>query len=756
MELFEVAALVGLFVILAAVGLAWVFSSRKREARDEAVLQQSIAAAAHIPQTLHPVIDGDICIGSLSCLAVCPEGDILGVVDGKAALINASACIGHGKCALECPVGAIKLVFGTAERGLELPEVNEYFETSRPGVHIVGELGGMGLIKNAITQGLQVADHLAGSLEQRLGEKPLLKPGVVDVAVVGAGPAGLATALGLKEKGRSFRVLEQDTVGGTIAHYPRQKVVMSERIDLPFYGPFGNTYISKEELIASWSKAIQKGGLKVEEGVKVQGIEGQDGLFAVKTSKGDVLARKVVLAVGRRGSPRKLGCPGEELEKVSYRLIDPEQYDGAKVLVVGGGDSALEAAVAVAAESDAEVTLSYRNGQLGKCREANKRRFTELVAKGTIKAMMPSQVRAVRKHDVVLESEGTQIAVRNDYVVVCIGGEAPTEFLNQAGVKLKLYRGKAIGETSNTGLSTGAIKKKPKVDSKRAAELRAQSRLAWGLGVLGVVILVGLWLVGKDYYTLERADRLAHPAHAVLKSAGNWGHGVGIVATGFMMSNFLYAVRKRWRRLKGLGPIRNWLTFHQFVGFMSPLVIAFHATFQSNNVLATATAASLAVVVATGVVGRFVFGLIPTADGRTLEYTEVVARWERLRRRVDSLMEGVTDPTSVRSVLARATDPATAGPLIPLLWRIPMDDRRSARLLRGARALFPSRDGFEAFADAFWRLNTLRWQVTFYRSLKRFMAIWRVLHVVLAGGLVVMITAHIGVSLFLGYKWIFS
>jgi len=242
----------------------------------------------------------------------------------------------------------------------------------------------------------------------------------------------------------------------------------------------------------------------------------------------------------------------------------------------------------------------------------------------------------------------------------------------------------------------------------------------------------------------------------VLKSAGNWGHGVGIVATGFMMSNFLYAVRKRWRRLKGLGPIRNWLTFHQFVGFMSPLVIAFHATFQSNNVLATATAASLAVVVATGVVGRFVFGLIPTADGRTLEYTEVVARWERLRRRVDSLMEGVTDPTSVRSVLARATDPATAGPLIPLLWRIPMDDRRSARLLRGARALFPSRDGFEAFADAFWRLNTLRWQVTFYRSLKRFMAIWRVLHVVLAGGLVVMITAHIGVSLFLGYKWIFS
>lgn len=756
MELLEAAVFGVALVVLVAIGVAWSTARRRRESRDEQALHENVKAALNQPQTLHPVIDPDICIGSLSCLAVCPEGDILGVVDGKAALINASACIGHGKCALECPVGAIRLVFGTQTRGVELPEVNEFFETSRPGVHIVGELGGMGLIKNAVTQGLQCAEHLAQTLSARLGANPMLRPGVVDVAVVGAGPAGLATALGLQQQQRTFRVLEQESVGGTIAHYPRQKVVMTERVDLPFIGKFGKSLISKEELLASWSKAISKSGVKIEEGVKVERIEGQDGLFEVRTNKGPVLARKVVLAVGRRGSPRKLGVPGEALPKVSYRLIDPVQYDGARVLVVGGGDSALEAAIQLATESDAKVALSYRNAQLGKCREANKKKFAELVGQGLIRALMPSQVQRIEAKSVVMEVGGAPVSLPNDYVLVCIGGEAPAEFLAQNGVQLRQYRGKGLGENTFSGVRTltGSVPK-PKVDSKRDAELRSQRRLAAVLSVVGVAIVAMLAFVGHDYYQLGRIERAEHPAHAFLRPSGPWGHGVGIVATAFMLSNFLYAVRKRWRLLKGTGPIRNWLTFHQFVGFMSPLVIAFHAAFQSNNVLASATAGSLAVVVATGVVGRFVFGLVPTADGRTLEYAEVVARWERLKRRVEPMLEEVTDLSTVRRVLARATDPAMAGALVPLTWRIPLENRRSRRLLRGVKSLFPSRDGYRAFADAFWRLNTLRWQVTFYRSLKRFMSVWRVFHVVLAGGLVLMIAAHIGFSLYLGYRWLF-
>ncbi|MGQ0504055.1 MAG: NAD(P)-binding domain-containing protein, partial [Myxococcaceae bacterium] len=310
------------FFVVSSVVLTWVLRLRHlgREANSKKALAQAISKNLHIPQTLHPVVDPDLCIGSLSCIKACPEGDILGVVDGRAVLINASACIGHGKCELECPVDAIKLVFGSSERGQDLPRVDEYFESSRQGVYIVGELGGMGLIKNALQQGLQVGKHLSVKLK---GQARKAGGDLVDIAIVGAGAAGLAAALACKEEGLSFRVLEQDSVGGTIAHYPRQKLVMTERVDLPLVGKFGKKIISKEELLGAWKKIVEKAQIRVEQGVKVEHIHGDDGAFKVATNRGDVKARKIVLAIGRRGTPRKLGVKGEDSAKVSYRLVDP-------------------------------------------------------------------------------------------------------------------------------------------------------------------------------------------------------------------------------------------------------------------------------------------------------------------------------------------------------------------------------------------------------------------------------------------------
>jgi thioredoxin reductase/NAD-dependent dihydropyrimidine dehydrogenase PreA subunit len=728
----QVLALIGL---VALAGVFWMLvARRRREQRDSAVLAEAREMQQHIPQTLHPIIDTDTCMGSLSCLAACPEGSILGIVDGRAELISPTSCIGHGRCAAECPVGAIKLVFGTSERGVDLPEVSTSFETARPGVHIVGELGGMGLIKNAITQGLELADHFGGTLARSEG---------TDVVIVGAGPAGLATALGLKKHGVSFRVLEQDSVGGTVAHYPRRKIVMTERVQLPFLGKFGRSTISKEELLEGWQKAIRKASLKIEERTKVERIEGSDGAFVLSTSNGPVEAKKVVLAIGRRGSPRKLGVPGEEASnKVLYRLTDPEQFEGARVMIVGGGDAALEAAIQLAEETDAEVTLSYRQAELGKARDANKRKFQELAQSGRITAMMPSQVKSVSARAVHIESNAITFEVPNDFVIACLGGELPAAFLKDNGIPLKRLHGESL-----SGAHGGALREKK--------EQAAQGRFAWLLFALGALVVLGLGIVGWDYYLLPLADRLNHPGHAKLKPAGLWGHGVGIAATVVMLSNFIYALRKRWGVLKGVSSIRRWLTFHQFVGFMSPLVIAFHAAFQSRNGLATATTVALMIVVATGVLGRFIYQMVPGAQ-RPVEFDQIKREWTSLQAQAKRDVADLAHGDGLDHLLEMASSPTGEHSLAAFLVKLPVQRLSDELKLRRTRSLFPSKEQFRQFYDIFARLRVLQAQTGFYRGLKRLLSIWRAFHVVLAVVLLVVIVAHIGLALHLGYRWIWS
>jgi len=738
--------IIALSVLTIAIG-AWMWHARhQRNKLETEAYRKVVAEKKNIPATLYPVINPDICMGSLSCISACPEGDILGLVNGAAKLIEATHCIGHSRCESECPVGAIKLVFGTEEKGVELPQTDEFYESARAGVYIIGELGGMGLIKNALAQGAKVIDYIKKKLKK--------KDGILDVIVVGAGPSGLAAAIAAKTHGLSCEVVEQEVVGGTVGQYPRQKLVMSEPVEVPGAGVISATFIQKEELIAIWEKAIANSGVKINIGWKVEGITGDDGNLTVQTTKGELKGQKVILAIGRRGSPRKIGCKGEELPKVTYRLIDYEQYAGSKVLVMGAGDSAVEAAMQIARETDAVVTLGQRGEDFAKCKDKNRREILEMAEQKKLQVLYKCAIKEIKPDQVLYTiDKKDQEPLPNDYVIVCLGGELPTEFLKKAGVSMiKLYGNELAGPVEATDPSARA--RAPKYSAKELAERRAQMKLtAWLLGV-GLLCIGALTFLGWDYYLLEPAKRFKAPLHSLLKPSGLIGHGVGIIATAVMLTNFGLVLRKRWMRLKK-GSIRGWMTVHTWVGILAPPIIAFHTAFQSKNVLATATTVSMAVVTVTGLIGRFIFQMIPAYNGKALDLTDVMARWDRLKQRLEPLVKSLTDPVPVQQFLATATAPARGRSVLLFLGKAPVDYVQAWTHVRQIRPLFTGADTFDDFSDAFWRMWWLRAAVSFNKSLKRLMGAWRVLHVVLAIFLAVLISAHVVVEVYFGYRWIF-
>lgn len=418
---------------LAFALLLHVHCRRRRELASVAVMRQSVETGMTEPPSLHPVVNPALCCGAGACVRACPE-QALGIVDGKARLINPTVCIGHGACAASCPVEAIKLVFGTERRGMEIPHVEPSFETNVRGVYIAGELGGMGLVRKAAEQGRQAMESIAkGS-----GTGDML-----DVVIVGAGPAGLSATLGAMEKKLRFVTLEQeDSLGGTVYHYPRNKIVMTQPVVLPLAGKAKLGEISKESLLAFWQDIVDRFSMKIEFGQRVEKITAIEKGFLVKTDRAEYSARAVLLAIGRRGTPRKLGVPGEELPKVVYRLIDPEQYRGQRVLVVGGGDSAIEAAVAIAAEEGSSVTLSYRGEAFGRVKQKNRERLAEAEEKGSLRVMLGSTVSRIETESVVLQCENT-VELANDAVVVCAGGILPTPMLKEMGIRVETKFGTA-------------------------------------------------------------------------------------------------------------------------------------------------------------------------------------------------------------------------------------------------------------------------------------------------------------------------
>jgi|SRR5664279_1159122 len=398
---------------------------------------QAREVSAEVPESSEPMrahVRNDQCVGCSTCVDACPEIGAI-TLRGKLAVVDAALCVGHGECATACPVGAIAMLAGAAGNRVQVPQVSTSFESNVPGLYIVGELGGRGLIKNAINEGKVAIEHVARM--RAADPMPAAeREHVVDVAIVGSGPSGLSAGLEALRSGLSYVMLEQGSLADTVRKYPRHKILFAEPLNIPLYGDLWIADSSKESLLDMWEKVVAETGLEVQTNHRVEEITQSGWLFRIRAGGKEYLARRVVLAMGRRGSPRRLDVPGEDLEKVVYDIVEMEDFAGRHVLVVGGGDSAVESALGLANQDGTTVTMSYRGEKFARIKDRNRQKLDRAVAEGRVSLMLRSTVQEIRRDVVVLDVEGTSTILPNDDVVIRIGGDPPAAMLERLGVRL--------------------------------------------------------------------------------------------------------------------------------------------------------------------------------------------------------------------------------------------------------------------------------------------------------------------------------
>ncbi|MBI5624081.1 MAG: NAD(P)-binding domain-containing protein [Elusimicrobia bacterium] len=702
---------------------------RERSDRAKAALLEARERGTHRAVAQHPSVKSTLCLGCGSCAAACPAGNVLGLVNGTSHVIHGSKCIGYGKCEAACPVGAITVGLGDISARPDIPLLSDRLETSVPGLFIAGELGGIALIRHAIRQGVLAAETVAERLKKE-GPGPA---GVRDLVIVGAGPAGMAASLAARHAGLDFVTLSQDGVGGTVRKYPRRKLTLLQTVDLPLHGRLQEGVYEKEKLVELLDGLASKHGLSVRVGAALQAVTRGEGVLEVRTSLGVERCRGVVLALGRRGTPRRLGVPGEDLDKVLYQLVDASTYRDRRVLVVGGGDSAVEAATALANQPGNAVVLSYRKAAFSRLKERNLSRIGEFSASGRIRVLFNSAVTSVEPDAVVLRLKDAEERLPNDHVFVFAGGEVPFPLLKSMGVK--------FGGDEALVLGSSAAQDKPK-DELLAPRLFT----ALGWAVAGCAALFAA--SAMDYYGLSEAERPLHSYHAFLRPSGLIGLALGVMGSILIGLNLTYLVRRGLARTEGLGSPRSWMSFHVFTGLLGPLFILLHSAFSLRSPLPAIAGLSLLAVVLTGLVGRYVYARTPrSVQGREMELAEIRRSLAAHRDELERLGLPFEDFAAAGAAAGPSSPGSTVAELLALV-RVDFEASIEYRKLRDAVAasqrLRPMAGDILALGRRYIRER--RW-LERYHELRGLMSGWRFLHLWFALVMIVIAAFHILVGL---------
>ena len=420
---------------------------------------------------------------------------------------------------------------------LERPYLRKHNESSVSGLFVIGDLAGAPVIKYAMAQGYEVIEHIA-SLPGVIGN---IQPDIFDVIILGAGAAGLNAALQATERGMKYLLLEKEQIANTIENFPEGKWVYAEPDSQPPKGKLWLDGATKEELTQRWHQIIRENQLNIHTMEEVIGCEKRNRTFQIKTLKAVYKAKYVVLATGQRGNPRKLNVKGEDREEVYHRLYSPRKYKSEQILVVGGGNSAIEAAITLSEQN--KVFLSYRGSELSGIFKDIKRKFDEAVIAGKIQPLLNSEVNEFGEHRATLtmQQQGRK-KIREilcDHVFVLIGADVPRQFLKSLGLRME-------NEWDGNG---------------------GRASLLTFLGLLGLWIFGGhASLAGKSFSFIPPWAGLALWVVAVVKLIilGRKGDRFAWLGLSFFIGYSVYGVK--YGQGEEFWPYRDW--GYKFLSFM--------------------------------------------------------------------------------------------------------------------------------------------------------------------------------------------